>query len=90
MLLWLWSVAAGEAQYQQVQAFWASRPGHITLLCLGYAGIYHLVNGLRHIAWDVGWLRLDVSHVRYSAWWLLGFMAIAVLLLGWLAQGRLA
>lgn len=70
---WLWAVAAGASAYAAYREFWETLLGQLLLWSVVAAGSYHSFNGLRHIAWDLGWLALTPRSVQYSG--------IAVLLL---------
>lgn len=52
---WLSSAAYGPEAFERTQAFMGSWFGQ--LLLFGWTGclFYHLCNGIRHLAWDVGW-----------------------------------
>jgi succinate dehydrogenase / fumarate reductase cytochrome b subunit len=52
---WLIAAAAGPEAYAAVGAFFGSWLGSLVLLGLSYALMYHLCNGIRHLAWDAGW-----------------------------------
>jgi len=51
---WLVSVAAGGALFAATHAFIASPIGMLLLFGWSIAVFYHLSNGIRHLAWDVG------------------------------------
>ena len=53
-VLWLVSVALGDASFALVRAGFASWPGQAVLVACSFAGTYHLFNGLRHLLWDMG------------------------------------
>lgn len=66
LVYWLMSAAAGELAYEratQLLSGWVFR-----VLLLGWlaAFCYHLVNGLRHLAWDAGF-GLEKKQARVSA-----------------------
>lgn len=52
---WLLAVAAGGAAYASAAACLASPLGIIALACFSLALVYHLLNGIRHLLWDIGW-----------------------------------
>ncbi|MFI4913773.1 MAG: succinate dehydrogenase, cytochrome b556 subunit [Steroidobacterales bacterium] len=55
LIAWLMGAAGGENSYAQTVAVLSLLPLK-ALLGLGLiALIYHLFNGLRHLAWDAGW-----------------------------------
>ena len=52
---WLLAVAAGGEQYARAAACLASPLGKFLLFGFSLALVYHLLNGLRHLLWDIGW-----------------------------------
>lgn len=65
IVVWALSLAAGQSQYESLQAF----VGHpLVSLALGawtLALFYHLCNGIRHLLWDTGML-FDLNSARAS------------------------
>jgi succinate dehydrogenase / fumarate reductase cytochrome b subunit len=55
LVLWLVTAASGLEAFDQLQSFNASIIGRLLLLGWTVAFFYHLLNGLRHLAWDAGW-----------------------------------
>ncbi len=55
LVLWLVSLAAGPASFERAQLILGSLPGLVLLGGWSFALFYHLLNGLRHLAWDAGW-----------------------------------
>ncbi len=53
-VLWLAAVALGEPTYGLVQVAFGSFLGRCLLFGLSLALAYHLLNGVRHLLWDVG------------------------------------
>lgn len=52
---WLVAIAGGPASYR-VLAYWlGTPPGMLLLLGLTFCFLYHLCNGIRHLAWDAGY-----------------------------------
>ncbi|MBX3704056.1 MAG: succinate dehydrogenase, cytochrome b556 subunit [Steroidobacteraceae bacterium] len=54
LVAWLVAAARGAEAYASVTAILGSRPMRIVLAGLIAAFWYHLFNGLRHLAWDLG------------------------------------
>ena len=54
MIWWLLATAAGPDAYVQAQAVIGSIFGRLVLFGFSWALIYHLLNGIRHLVWDVG------------------------------------
>ena len=52
---WLVSAAYGPAAFARAQAFLGSWFGQLILLGFTFSLFYHLCNGIRHLAWDIGW-----------------------------------
>lgn len=51
---WLAAAAAGPEHYAMVQSVLGSILGRLVLLGFTWALFYHLLNGIRHLFWDVG------------------------------------
>lgn len=54
LTLWLASAANGGDTFEAVQAFLGSILGRLILFGFTAALFYHLCNGIRHLAWDLG------------------------------------
>jgi succinate dehydrogenase / fumarate reductase cytochrome b subunit len=52
---WLLSIAAGPDAYASFRECAASIPGRIVLAGFAFCLIYHLLNGIRHLLWDIGY-----------------------------------
>jgi succinate dehydrogenase / fumarate reductase cytochrome b subunit len=52
---WLISVAAGDESYRMVHLFYTTPIGLLLLSGWTFAFFYHLLNGVRHLFWDIGW-----------------------------------
>jgi succinate dehydrogenase / fumarate reductase cytochrome b subunit len=55
LVCWLTAAASGLEAFDQLQTFNGSIIGRLLLLGWTVAFFYHLLNGLRHLAWDAGW-----------------------------------
>ena len=64
---WLVGLASGPAAYESVNAWLGSTVGLIALVLWTLALFYHLLNGIRHLFWDAGWL-LDLRGAYASGW----------------------
>jgi succinate dehydrogenase / fumarate reductase cytochrome b subunit len=69
---WLLALAAGGDQYAHASALVASPVGLVLLFGFSLSLVYHLLNGLRHLMWDMGW-GFDIPEIYRSGW------AVAVL-----------
>jgi len=63
---WVLSLALGADAYQRFVAFAASWPLQLVLGAMVVSFVYHLVNGIRHLCWDIGW-GLERHQARRSA-----------------------
>ena len=69
---WLLALAEGGEHYSRAAAVVASPFGLLLLFGFSLALVYHLLNGLRHLLWDMGW-GFEISDTNRSGW------AVAVL-----------
>lgn len=54
LLCWLLAAAHGAESFDRLQEFNGSFIGRILLFGWSVAFFYHLLNGIRHLAWDAG------------------------------------
>jgi len=52
---WLFAAANGPEAYNQFAGLIETLPGQIVLFGFVWSLAYHLVNGIRHLAWDLGY-----------------------------------
>lgn len=63
LVLWLWSAAYAPEFYATLHGWLGSLPGRLLLIGWTAAFYYHLLNGIRHLAWDAGYgFTLPVMH----------------------------
>jgi succinate dehydrogenase / fumarate reductase cytochrome b subunit len=55
LVCWLTAAASGLEAFDKLQSFNGSIIGRLLLLGWTVAFFYHLLNGIRHLAWDAGW-----------------------------------
>jgi succinate dehydrogenase / fumarate reductase cytochrome b subunit len=55
LVSWLVSVAAGYGPYSVMNAFLDGPLGSLMLFGWTFCFFYHLANGIRHLAWDIGY-----------------------------------
>jgi len=65
-IYWLTSAAAGSAAYASAMALLGSAPSKLVIALALIALCYHFCNGLRHLAWDVGF-GFERAQARRSA-----------------------
>jgi succinate dehydrogenase / fumarate reductase cytochrome b subunit len=88
---WLTAAASGPDAYA-VFAFWAAHPiGQIVLFGFVWSLAFHLLNGIRHLFWDVGY-GFKVPTAKLTAAFVYAgsvIVALAVFLLSRMVQGGL-
>ena len=55
LVWWLIAAASGPAAYANVQAFTSSFIGRLIVFGYTWALLHHLLSGLRHLVWDLGY-----------------------------------
>ncbi len=67
-LVWgIVAVALGAEAYATFSAFASSILGRLLTAAFVFCLIYHGLNGLRHLAWDIGW-GLEIKQAYASGW----------------------
>ena len=66
-IYWLVAAASGAEAYAQAQIVFAHPITKIVLYGFSFAFFYHLMNGVRHLAWDAGY-GLERAAARKSGW----------------------
>ena len=80
---WLIAAASGPAAYSQVQAFTGSFIGRLIVFGYTWALLHHLLSGIRHLVWDLGY-GFKASERETLTWAaLIGGISLTVLL--WIA-----
>ncbi len=82
LVYWLWAVADGAESFATSQAYFGSNLGRTLLFMWCYALFYHLLNGIRHLAWDAG-LGFDIP-VLYKSGWVVVAASVGLTLITWL------
>ena len=67
---WLISLSRGPGAYQLVMHVLGAWYGRVVLAGFTWAIVYHLLNGIRHLFWDVGY-GYAVPTARGSGWFVL-------------------
>jgi len=78
---WLVSLAGGEQSYAAAVKAFASPLGLLLLIGWTFAFLYHLLNGVRHLFWDVG-SGFERTQ-RHASGWLAVLGAFALTLCVW-------
>ena len=80
---WLIAAASGPAAYANVQAFTGSFIGRLIVFGYTWALLHHLLSGIRHLIWDLGY-GFKASERETLSWAaLIGGISLTVLL--WIA-----
>jgi succinate dehydrogenase / fumarate reductase cytochrome b subunit len=75
---WLIAVATGAEAYQRALVVFKHPLTRIALIAFSFAFFYHLLNGVRHLVWDVG-VGLERKVARLSGWvTFLGAIALTI------------
>ena len=86
MPVWLLALAGGPEPYARFMALAAGPLGLVLLAAIVFSLFYHLFNGLRHLAWDVGWgFELSQTYATGYAVVVLAVISTAVVL--WFLMG---
>ena len=64
---WLLALAQGGETFAHAAHLVASPIGLLFLFAFSLSLVYHLLNGIRHLLWDVGW-GFDIPDVYRSGW----------------------
>jgi succinate dehydrogenase / fumarate reductase cytochrome b subunit len=67
MVCWLIAAAEGQEAFDRLQDFNGSFIGRLLLFGWSAAFFYHLLNGIRHLAWDAGW-GFELPTVYKTGW----------------------
>ena len=85
---WLVSLASGEESFRAAEHTFASPAGLALLIAWTFAFLYHLLNGVRHLFWDLG-LGFERRQRHASGWFVvLGAVALTICVWAALWHGR--
>jgi succinate dehydrogenase / fumarate reductase cytochrome b subunit len=86
LVYWLIAVAAGPDAFDTAQLIAGSWLGQLLILGWTFALFYHLANGIRHLAWDMGY-GFELKTVYATGW--AAVIAAAVLTLAAFIAGHM-
>jgi len=75
---WLSGAAWSAACFAAAQAFWGSWLGKLLLLGWTFSLFYHLLNGVRHLLWDIGF-GFDLRSTYRTGWMVVVFSVLLTL-----------
>ncbi len=81
---WLISVASDTECFAWGQRLLASWFGKLALFAFSASMIYHLLNGIRHLLWDIGW-GMEIETVVKTGYVVVGLSLILTALLWFVA-----
>jgi succinate dehydrogenase / fumarate reductase cytochrome b subunit len=81
---WLLAVAAGGDAYASAAACLASPFGKFVLFGFSLSLVYHLLNGIRHMLWDIGW-GFELPEVYRSGYTVFGLTVVLTALIWFFA-----
>ena len=81
VVAWLASLAAGPEAYDRLVSLLAHPVGMVAMAVWTFSLFYHLLNGIRHLIWDAGWM-LDLKGAYASGYTVVG-LAVVLTLLVW-------
>jgi succinate dehydrogenase / fumarate reductase, cytochrome b subunit len=85
---WLVSLAGGEPSYVAAAKLFAAPAGQLLLVGWTFAFLYHLLNGVRHLFWDVGY-GFERTQRHVSGWFaLLGALVLTLCVWGLIWAGH--
>ncbi|MGI9260011.1 MAG: succinate dehydrogenase, cytochrome b556 subunit [Gammaproteobacteria bacterium] len=76
LVFWLVALAGGSAAYDAAAAILGSGWLKICYAGWSFCFFYHLANGVRHLAWDIG-LGFEMNQINASGWLVLIVASIA-------------
>ncbi len=82
---WIMSIALGGSYAEGAAAVTSSVPGRIVLFLVSLALMYHLFNGIRHLAWDAGF-GFRIPQVYASGYTVLALTVVSTLILWFVAM----
>ncbi len=86
LAIWLSAVAGGLDNYDAVMSVLASTPGKLVLLAGLGSLFYHLLNGIRHLLWDIGW-GFELPRMQATGWAVVVLSISFTAIFAWLALG---
>ena len=64
---WLIAAASSDEAYQLAQLYLGSPLGRLVMLGFVWALVYHAMNGVRHLVWDMGH-GFELKTAQFSGW----------------------
>ena len=84
LVAWLLAVAGGSGFFTQFNAVAGSLPGQGLMVLTVASLVYHSLNGIRHLLWDIGW-GFELPHVNATGWVVIALTVLITAAIVWLA-----
>jgi succinate dehydrogenase / fumarate reductase cytochrome b subunit len=84
-ILWFLGVMLGEDAYAAMTGFLGSWYGQLLVLASLFSLVYHLLNGLRHLAWDAG-KGFEMSQIKATGYLVVIATLLSVAGIWWAAS----
>lgn len=81
LVVWLLALASGPWAYEQFAKHLSAWYGQCLLLGWSWALLYHLCNGIRHLAWDLGY-GFDLK-TAYRSGYAVGVASLVLTAVAW-------
>jgi succinate dehydrogenase / fumarate reductase cytochrome b subunit len=81
LVYWIIAAAVGPEAFAQAQGLIGSFLGRLLLFGWTYALFFHLVNGIRHLFWDMGW-GFELKTMAITGWTAV-IAAVLLTLIAW-------
>lgn len=89
LVWWLMAVAAGDAAYERFVACIDTPIGYLLMFGWSAALMLHLLNGIRHLAWDAGW-GFELARAKATGWVVVIGAVVLTALIWFFARGGAA
>jgi succinate dehydrogenase / fumarate reductase cytochrome b subunit len=84
LAIWLIALASGPESYSRMQDVLSGVWFKVPLVVWTFCFFFHLANGVRHLAWDVG-AGFDPAAISTSGWTVVVVTVLATVAFAWLA-----
>lgn len=84
LTVWLLACAGDNDSFTGFQVFLGSPVGKLAMLVITVALVYHFLNGIRHLLWDVGW-GFEIPQFYASGYVVLALTAIITAAIAFIA-----
>ena len=83
VVVWLFAVAGDGEGMDRFNAYAASPLGIAFLLAATASLSYHLLNGIRHLLWDIGW-GFELPKARATGWTVVALAIVSTAMIAYL------